>query len=394
MNFKNAFCLLVSLLLTSGVVMAQQAAPSQPGNPSAPAVPGEPFGNFSLFIEGGSFLGVYAEDVNKENMGRYGLREARGVGITQVVKDSPAEKAGLKKDDVILRFEGDSVTSVRKLNRLVAEVAPDQNVRLGISRGGSEQEVSVTIGKRDQSLNAFNRLEGLQGLRGMEGFKGLEGLQKLDGFKGLEDLKDFKGPGANVWKWEGQGPGNDGFVFALGNNRRMGVSTVQLTKQLGDYFGIADGKGVLVTAVSDGSPAAKAGLKAGDVITTVDGEMIEGPGDLSRAINKNKDGDVTVVIIRDKKQRTIKVTPEKAQSQVIRPGRVANQRAIRDQIRAAVRRGAANGQVVIPSIVIPTIPAVNISTPQIEMPVIPEIRITIPTMPKVRVIKAPRSQPI
>jgi membrane-associated protease RseP (regulator of RpoE activity) len=390
MNFKNAFCFLVSLLLTCGAVMAQQAAPAQPDSPAMPAVPGEPLGAFSLFIEGGSFLGVYAEDVNKENMARYGLREARGVGITQVVKDSPAEKAGLKKDDVILRFEGDSVTSVRKLNRLVSEVAPDQNVRLGISRGGSEQEVSVTIGKRDHSLNAFNRLEGFSG----DGFKGLEGLQKLDEFKGLEGLKDFKGPGPQVWKWEGQGPGNDGFVFALGNNRRMGVSTVQLTKQLGDYFGIGDGKGVLVTSVSDGSPAAKAGLRAGDVITTVDGEMIEGPGDLSRAVNKNKDGDVTVVVIRDKKQRTFKVTPEKNQSQVLRSGRVANQRAIRDQIRAAVRRGAANGQVVIPNIVIPAIPAVNISTPRIEMPVIPEIRIAIPPMPKVRVIKTPTSQPI
>ena len=391
MNLKNVFCFLVSLLLTSGVVMAQQAAPAQPGSPSMPAVPGEPLGAFSLFVEGGSFLGVYAEDVNKENMGRYGLREARGVGVTEVVKDSPAEKAGLKKDDVILRFEGDSVTSVRKLNRLVSEVAPDQSVKLGISRGGSEQEVSVTIGKRDQSLNAFHRLEGPEGLQGA--FKGLEGLQKLDGFKGLEDLKDF-GPGAHVWKWEGQGPGNDGFVFALGNNRRMGVSTVQLTKQLGDYFGIADGKGVLVSAVSDGSPAAKAGLKAGDVITAVDGEMIEGPGDLSRAINKNKDGDVTVVVIRDKKQRTIKVTPEKTQRQLIRPGHVANQRVIRDQIRTAVRQGVANAQVVIPSVVIPAIPAVNISTPRIEMPVIPEIRIAIPTMPKVRVVRSPTSQPI
>ena len=68
-----------------------------------------------MFIDGGSFLGVHAEDINKENMARYGMREARGVGITQVVKDSPAEKAGLRKDDVILRFEGDSVTSVRKL---------------------------------------------------------------------------------------------------------------------------------------------------------------------------------------------------------------------------------------------------------------------------------------
>jgi membrane-associated protease RseP (regulator of RpoE activity) len=393
MNFKNAFCFLVSLLLTSSAVLAQQVAPAPPGNPGMPAVPGEPLA-FSLFIEGGSFLGVYAEDLNKENMGRYGMREARGVGITQVVKDSPAEKAGLKKDDVILRFEGDSVTSVRKLNRLVSEVAPDQSVKLGISHGGSEQEVSVTIGKRDQSLNAFNRLQGLEGLRGMEGFKGFEGLQKLEGLKGLGDLKDFKGLEGNVWKWEGQGPGNDSFVYALGNNRRMGVTTVQLTKQLADYFGIADGKGVLVTSVSDNSAAAKAGIKAGDVITTVDGDVIEGPGDLSRAINKNKDGDVTVVVIRDKKQRTIKVTPEKTQSQLIRPGRIANSRAIRDQIRTAVRQGAANGQIVIPNIVIPTIPAINISTPRIEMPVIPEIRITIPAMPKVRVIRTPTSQPI
>ena len=392
MNVKNAFCFLVSLLLTSVAVMAQQAAPAPPGTPGMQAVPGEPLGAFSLFIEGGSFLGVFAEDLNKENMGRYGMREVRGVGITQVVKDSPAEKAGLKKDDVILRFEGDSVTSVRKLNRLVSEVAPDQNVRLGISRGGSEQEVSVTIGKRDQSLNAFNRLEGVEGLWGKEGFKGLQAMPKLDGFKGLGDLKDFKGLEGNVWKWEGQGPGADNFVYALGNNRRMGVTTVQLTKQLADYFGIADGKGVLVTSVSDNSAASKAGLKAGDVITTVDGDVIEGPGDLSRAINKNKDGDVTVVVIRDKKQRTVKVTPEKTQSQVIRPGRVANQRVIRDQIRTAVRQGVANGQVVIPSISIPTIPAINISTPQIQMPVIPEIRIVIPTMPKVRVVKTP--QPI
>ena len=128
-------------------------------------MPGEPFNqSFSLFIDGGSFLGVHAEDVNKENMGRYGLREARGVGITSVVKDSPAEKAGLKKDDVILRFDGENVTSTRKLTRMVSEVAPDQTVRLGISRGGSEQEVAVTIGKRENSMDALNNLQGLKGL--------------------------------------------------------------------------------------------------------------------------------------------------------------------------------------------------------------------------------------
>ena len=82
-------------------------------------------------------------------MTRYGMREVRGAGVTQVIKDSPAEKAGLRKDDVIIRFDGEAVTSVRKLTRLVSESSPDQTVRLTISRGGAEQEVSVTLSKRD-----------------------------------------------------------------------------------------------------------------------------------------------------------------------------------------------------------------------------------------------------
>src|SRR5215475_10209106 len=105
--------------------------------------------NFSLFFDGGAYLGVQTEDISKENMARYNMREVRGVGVTEVLKDSPAEKAGLRKDDVILRFDGESVTSVRKLTRLVGESSADQAVRLTISRGGAEQEVSVTLSKRD-----------------------------------------------------------------------------------------------------------------------------------------------------------------------------------------------------------------------------------------------------
>ena len=106
MNRKNAFYFLVSLFLTSGIALAQQPAPPAPGRAPmalAPHVPGDTPTAFSFLIDGGSFLGVHAEDVNKENMARYGMREARGVGITEVVKESPAEKAGLRKDDVILR---------------------------------------------------------------------------------------------------------------------------------------------------------------------------------------------------------------------------------------------------------------------------------------------------
>src|SRR2546423_15517485 len=104
--------------------------------------------SLSFFLDGGVFLGVGTEDISKENMAKYGMREVRGVGVTDVVKDGPAEKAGLRKDDVILRFDGEAVTSVRKLTRLVNESSADQSVRLTISRGGSEQELSATLSKR------------------------------------------------------------------------------------------------------------------------------------------------------------------------------------------------------------------------------------------------------
>jgi membrane-associated protease RseP (regulator of RpoE activity) len=366
MNLKKAFYLVGSLVLTAGVVLAQQTAPA-PQTPATPAMPGEAPMAFSMFIDGGSFLGVHAEDINKENMARYNMREPRGVGVTQVVKDSPAEKAGLRKDDVIVRFEGDSVTSVRKLTRLVSEVAPDQTVRLSISRGGADQEVSVTIAKRDNSMNAF-RLEGFEGLKGIEGrLKGLDDK--------LKDLHKTLPPGANVWKWEGPGDGN--FTFSFGN-RRIGVSTTDLTKQLADYFGISDGKGVLVTSVADDSPAAKAGIKAGDIITSVDGEKIDGAGDLSRVINRKKDGDVTLTVVRNKNQRTFTVTPKESTPTVV-PG-------------STPRVGR---RVSIPRIELGTFPAVNITMPQIVLPVIPEINIDLggPVV-KPRVIRTRTTQPI
>ncbi len=393
MNRKNAFYFIVSLLLTGGVAVAQQPVPAPPPDAPpmalAPGAPGDAPTSFSLFFQGGSFLGVHAEDVNKENMGRYGLREARGVGVTEVVKDSPAEKAGLRKDDVILRFEGDSVTSVRKLTRLVSEVAPDQNVRLAISRGGSEQEVAVTIGKRNNSFDSMHKFEGLQGL------ERLEGLKELEGIKGLEGFKQVMPPGS-VWKWEGQGPGTDGMVLSFGNHRRIGVSTMQLTRQLAEYFGVAEGTGVLVTAVTEDSPAAKAGLKAGDVITAVDGEKVDGSGDLTRTINKKKDGDVTLTVIRKKDQKTITVTPKAATPSVPGAGpqirRTTTDKGVtRIQIRDAIKRGISEGKVVIPSIELGTIPAVNISMPQISLPVIPEINVVVP---RVRVIRTGSRQPI
>ena len=259
------------LLITCTVATAQET-PAPPAMPYSPDVQKE----FTFHFGSGSFLGIHAEDITRDNMGKYNLRDARGVAIAKIVEGSPAEKAGLRKDDVVLRFNGEEVTSVRKLNRMIGEVAPDHVARLTISRGGAEQEIAVTVGKRQ----GFNSLLAPGG----------EYSGKL-----LEELK--KAPGS--------------FTFAMGSTRRIGVSTNTLTDQLADYFGIAGAKGVLVASVKENSPAAKAGLKAGDVITEVDGEKIDEVGDLSRAINRKSEGEITLTIVRDKSQRSIRVTPEK-----------------------------------------------------------------------------------
>lgn len=290
--------------------------------------------NFTLFLQGGTFLGVHVEDVTKENMSRYGMRDVRGVGVTEIVKDSPAEKAGLRKDDVILGFNGESVTSTRKLHRLVSESSADQNIRLTISRGGSEQEVSATLSKRQGTgmLNAKIR----------EDIK-----QKMEQFK--KEMPKIKS-GDATW------------VFNTGSYRRIGIATQTLTKQLADYFGVSEG--ILVTSVNDNSPAAKAGLKAGDVIAAVDGEKVNSPGDISRAIGKKQDGPVTLTVVRDRNTRSVIVTPEKPPA----------------------GSGADIRTIVTPQINIPEIPAITIQTPQITVPVIPPVRVTVPARPRTRVI--------
>src|SRR5689334_1798424 len=202
MKAKYLLSLLTAIAVPSGAARAQEPAP-----PPSP----DDFGNtFSFFVDGGGFLGVYGENISRENMAHYHLSEPRGVGITQVMNESPAQKAGLRQNDVILRLDGENVTSVRKLNRLVSEIAPDHTVKIAISRNGSEQEVTATIGKRQNPIVAG------------------------DLFKQEPKVWKFEGP--KTWKFEGpmvdQLPNFDGdMTFMFGNGRRIGVSTVELTKQ-------------------------------------------------------------------------------------------------------------------------------------------------------------------
>ncbi|MCA1617804.1 MAG: PDZ domain-containing protein [Acidobacteria bacterium] len=286
--------------LHAAVVAA--SAPAPPQSPDAPQTPAPPAGAATTFFFEGNFLGVRTEEVTRENASRYGVSgEPRGVGVREVVKGSPAEKAGLRVGDVIMRFDGEQVTSVRKLTRLIEEAAPGQAARLTVLRGGSEQQLTATLARRRPFIGAGvgPLVRGLGGdLHLGEGFGEHSELWQLKGDELRERLEEMRRKSPEL--------------FSLGSSRRIGVSTSSLGKQLADFFGVQHG--VLINSVEANSPAEKAGLKAGDVVTEADGKQVEDPDDLIRALGAKQEGEVTLTVVRDRNRRTVRVTPERRQA--------------------------------------------------------------------------------
>lgn len=274
---------------TAGIVTAQTPQPAPKGEPKV----------FAWTSEGsGGYLGVQTEEVSKENFSKFGLRDVRGVAIGKVIEGSPAAEAGLQTGDVIVKVNGDEISSSRKLTRLISEISPDHSAKVTVLRNGHERDVTVTLGKRPMPQFA-------EGNFNFSFPKGFEGFDPKD----MPELKDLprvpmapRAPGAPDTPQP--------FVFAFGNRRQIGVGLTALTKQLGDHFGVESG--AMVNNVREDSPAAKAGLKAGDIIVEAEGKTVKGEMDVIRAIAEKKDGDITLTFVRDKNRQTVRVTPEEA----------------------------------------------------------------------------------
>jgi serine protease Do len=193
-----------------------------------------------------------------------------GVVVEAVQPDSPAEKAGLKQKDVIVEFDGEHVRSARQFSRLVEETAPGRTVKATILRDGQRRDVQITPSEGRRAGGDFDHLRELGRLG--------------------ERLAPF----------------NFNFDFDLPgvlSGRRLGVGVDELTDQLAQYFGAKDG--LLVTSVTDGSAASRAGLKAGDVITSINGRAVRSREDLVRELRDSTSEEITIGIVRDKKESTV-----------------------------------------------------------------------------------------
>ena len=262
---------------------------------------------FSFNGDGG-YLGVRTQEVNNDNFGKFGLREVRGVAVEKVMENSPAAAAGILDNDVIVRLNGEEITSTRKLTRLISEIAPDHQVSLTVLRNGHEKDIKATLGKRQMpQFENGNFSVAIPEIDKLKLEKELKDLPELKELKKLKELKELqKGDGPMVFTVpDGEGKN---FMWKMGERRQIGIAVYTVTKQLAESLGVESG--VMINDVRADSPAAKAGLKAGDIIVEADGKAVKNHMDLMRSINDKKEGDVQLTIVRDHNRQTISVTPE------------------------------------------------------------------------------------
>jgi S1-C subfamily serine protease len=224
---------------------------------------------------GRSYLGVDIRDITHDRMSALNLKEERGVEITMVDGDAPAGKAGLREHDVILGFNGTPVESEEQLRRLIRETPPGRTVSLDISRAGNPMKVSVQLADRGKIV--------------AEALPRIQTLPRFQEFTELPNRMDI--PAFTIY------------------SSSLGMQTENLTRQLGDFFGVKNGEGVLVRNVERGSAAEKAGLRAGDVIVKVGDEKLSDRTDLVRVLRKHREGGkLALVVMRDKKEQNLTIS--------------------------------------------------------------------------------------
>jgi membrane-associated protease RseP (regulator of RpoE activity) len=187
------------------------------------------------------WLGVNVKDLDYDMLDALGLKDTRGVMVISVHDKSPADKAGLREEDIIIEFDGREIHDSADLRRAVRRTSSGNIVKVKLLRQGKERELEVKMESR-QTADYF-------------------------AFKGF--------------------PRFDMHIHMKGS---LGIQVQNLNPELGEYFGIKDGKGVLVIQIRKDSAAEKAGFLAGDVIVKIDGKKVDEVEELLKIIKEAEKG--------------------------------------------------------------------------------------------------------
>jgi len=186
-------------------------------------------------------LGVYIQDLNRDLAESFGINQREGILVAQVLEDSPAEDAGLKQGDIILKVAGEKVTTVAKFRNTIAMTKPGKRVELLVLREGSKKKIKATIGAMDTD--------------------------------------------------------KDGHPISSGELSELGISLQKLTADLAEQLGYEGIQGVLISKVEPGSIAARAGIQRGHLIEEVNRKEVETPEQVKKLI-KESDKKTVLLLVR------------------------------------------------------------------------------------------------
>jgi len=225
---------------------------------------------------GSSYLGVDIADVSPERLGELKLKEEHGAEVTMVDQDAPAGKAGLHEHDVIVSLNGTAVESAAQLRRMIKETPPGRVVNLGVSRDGQPMTIKVQLADRRKSMAWEPQVH-----------------VDMPRMPEMPTMPDFDLPVS---------------VVVVHQSARSGLMVENITPQLGDFFGVKDGKGVLVRSVEKGSRGEKAGFRAGDVVVKVNNESVHDTSDFTHALRSSSGGAAAVTVMREKREQNLTLT--------------------------------------------------------------------------------------
>ncbi|MCI0365062.1 MAG: DegQ family serine endoprotease [Phycisphaerales bacterium] len=232
----------------------------------------------NTIISGGKvergWLGVQIGPISREAADYAGYQGTQGALVSMVVPASPAETAGLVDGDIITHINGRKVSDASELLNTVASTPPGEKVNLKVYRGGQTKDTSVTLGDRSQQ-QLTRRSNGRQ----------------RDG---------DRAPGSST----------------------LGLTVQDLTPEIARRLGASTREGVVVTQVSAGSPAAREGIEAGDIITMVNETKVSTAQEFSSAVREaDPNKSIRLQMIRDDATQFVYVKPEESGGRSRRPSK-------------------------------------------------------------------------
>lgn len=245
------------------------------------------------------YLGIDIRDVSDDRVPILKLHESRGAEIIHVDHDGPAGKAGLREHDVVLQMNGQVIEGEEQLRRILRETPAGRGVTIILSRDGQQQTIVTQMADRatvereawEQRATVPEPPPGMG-----SGF-----------FGGVPIMAPASAPPITA----PPDPHAHTFIgtVILGPSY-TGASLEMIGPQLAQFFGSQGGNGLLVRSVDPNSPAAASGLRAGDVVVRANAIILASLNDWTRLVHENKGRPLSIVIVRDKQEQTLVLTPD------------------------------------------------------------------------------------